>query len=105
MFAVVEIGGSQFKVSPKDVIEVDFMESAEPGKTITLDRVVLSASSDKDAKIGQPYVDGATVSAKVVEHTKGEKIIVFKMNAKKRYRKTQGHRQQYTKLEIVDIKG
>lgn len=105
MFAIVEIGGSQFKVSPQDIIEVDFMEELEPGKTITLDRVVLTASSEKDAKIGQPYVEGASISAKVVAHTQGEKIRVFKFTPKKRHRKTQGHRQKYTKLEILDIKG
>ncbi|HLG26041.1 MAG TPA: 50S ribosomal protein L21 [Candidatus Gracilibacteria bacterium] len=104
MFAIVEIGGSQFRVEEKETIEVDKMD-AEPGAKVTLDRVVLLANSEKDAKIGQPYVEGASVEAKVVEHTLGEKIRVYKFTAKKRYRKTQGHRQQHTQLEIVGIKG
>lgn len=104
MFAVVEIGGSQYKVAPKAQIKVDKIES-EPGQTITLDRVVLLATSDKEAKIGQPYVTGATVEAKILKHGKHEKIVVLKFIAKKRHTTQKGHRQQYTELEIMDIKG
>ncbi|MBD3327882.1 50S ribosomal protein L21 [Candidatus Peregrinibacteria bacterium] len=103
MFAVVEIGGSQYKVSPKDVIEVQKIDGAE-GDKITLNTVVLLANSDTEAKIGQPYVDGATVEAKILGELKGEKIHIFKMKPKKRFSKKQGHRQNYTKLEIIDVK-
>lgn len=104
MFAVVDINGNQYKVSPQETIEVQKLDT-EPGKTITFEHVVLLASSDKDAKIGQPFIAGASVEAKVVEHFKGEKVRIFKFKPKTRYQKTQGHRQEYTKIEITSIKG
>jgi large subunit ribosomal protein L21 len=104
MFAVIELGGFQYKVSPKDVIEVNRME-VEPGDSITINEIVLMSADGKDAKIGKPYVDGASVEAKVIEHKRGDKVRVFKFTAKKRYSKEQGHRQDLTTLEIVDIKG
>jgi len=104
MFAVVEIGGRQYKVSQNDQIDVNRID-AEEGKTISFDTVLLLADSDKSAKIGQPYVESATVEAKVVEHFKGEKVKVFKFIPKKRHQKTYGHRQPCTKLEITGIKG
>ena len=104
MFAVVDIDGNQYKVAPNETIEVHKLNE-EPGKKLTLNHVVLLASSDKDAKIGQPFVEGASVEAKVVEHFRGEKIRVFKLRPKKRYQKTQGHRQDLTRIEIVSIKG
>jgi len=103
MFAVVEIGGRQYRVSPEEKIEVELLD-ADPGKSLKFNKVLLYAESDKTAKIGQPYIAGAEVSAKVVEHFKGEKIRVFKFIAKKRHSKTQGHRQNYTRLEITGIK-
>lgn len=103
MFAVVEVGGSQYRVEPKETIEVNKVD-ADAGKSITLDKVVLVAASEKDAKIGQPYVSGAKVEAKVVEHFRGDKVIVFKKKAKNRYERKQGHRQDLTKLEITNIK-
>jgi large subunit ribosomal protein L21 len=104
MFAVVEIGGRQYKVAPNDKIDVELLDS-EAGKTMKFDRVLLVSKDDKDADIGMPYVKGASVEAKVVKHFKGEKIIVFKFTPKKRFKKTQGHRQNYTQLEITSIKG
>ncbi len=104
MFAVVEIGGRQYKVSPKEKIQVELLDT-EAGKDITFDKILLISDEEgKDAKIGQPYLKGATVGAKVLEHFKGEKIRVFKFIAKKRHQKTQGHRQNYTMLEIDTIK-
>jgi len=102
MFAIVEIGGRQYRVTANDKIEVDLLED-EAGKAIKLNRVLMIASSDTEATIGKPYVSGASVDAKVIEHFKGEKIRVFKFTPKKRYRKTQGHRQNYTRLEITAI--
>lgn len=103
MFAVVEISGRQYRVTPNEKIEVDLLE-AEPGKSLTFNKVLLYAESEDKAKIGQPYLSGASVEAKVIEHFKGEKIRVFKFIPKKRHQKTQGHRQNYTRLEITDIK-
>ncbi len=102
MFAVVEIGGRQYKVTQNDKIDVELLETEE-GKTMTFDKVLLVSDNDKDANIGMPYVKGASVEAKVVKHFKGEKIRVFKFTPKKRYKKTQGHRQNYTQLEITGI--
>ena len=102
MFAVVEIAGKQYKVSPNEKIEVDHLNE-EAGAKLKFNTVLMVAESDKDAKIGQPYVEGAVVEAKVVEDTKGEKIRVFKFIAKKRHSKAQGHRQQYTVIEITGI--
>jgi len=104
MFAVVEIGGRQYKVEEKDKLEVELLDT-EPGKEIKLNRVLVLADSEDKAKIGQPYIAGAEVTAKVVEHFKGPKIRVFKFIAKKRHSKTQGHRQNLTMLEITSIKG
>jgi large subunit ribosomal protein L21 len=102
MFAVVEIAGKQYKVSPREQLEVDLLE-VEPGANLTFERVFMVAETDDKAIIGKPYVDGAVVEAKVLAHTKGEKIRVFKFIAKKRHSKAQGHRQQYTKIEITAI--
>ncbi len=102
MFAVVEISGKQYKVSPKDLIEVDLLDE-EPGKTLKFDRVLMVAENDKQAAIGKPYLESAFVEAKVVSMVKGEKVRVFKFTAKKRHSKAQGHRQKYTQIEITGI--
>ena len=103
MFAVVHLGGKQYKVREKDELEVEKMD-LEEGKNLKVKEVLLLAEEDgKNVKLGMPYVAGAHVECQVLEHGKGEKIRVFKMKAKKRYSKTQGHRQQYTKLKILKI--
>ena len=105
MFAVVEIAGRQYKVVANDKIEVEKLDE-EAGKSIKFNRVLLIADEKgADAKIGKPYIDGASVDAKIVEHFKGDKIIVHKFRPKTRYARTQGHRQNYTQLEIVSING
>jgi len=98
MFAIVETGGSQYKVEKGATIDVNRMEGEE-GSSITLDQVLMV-----DTNIGTPTISGASVTAKIVAHKRGDKIVVFKMKAKKRYQKTQGHRQELTTLEITDIK-
>ena len=98
MFAIVETGGSQYKVEKGTTIEVNRMEGTE-GSSVTLDQVLMV-----DTNVGTPTVPGASVTAKIVAHKRGDKIRVFKMKAKKRYQKTQGHRQELTTLEITDIK-
>ena len=76
---------------------------AEEGKKVTFDKVIL-VSNDKKVEVGAPYVKGIKVEGKVVSHGKGKKILVYKYKAKKNYRRTQGHRQPYTKVEITKIK-
>lgn len=102
MFAIIEIGGQQFKVEKGTKFEVGQLDEKE-GSTIDINTVLLLNDEDK-VTIGKPYVLGAFVSAKVVEHKKDKKILVFKMKAKKRYRRTKGHRQCLTKLEILEVK-
>lgn len=98
MYAVIETGGKQYRVQEGDVLKVEKLE-ANVGDTVTIDRVLLVAQ-DEAVKIGSPLVDGAKAMLKVVEHGKGEKIIVFKYKAKKNYRRKQGHRQPYTKVRV-----
>ncbi len=102
MYAIIESCGKQYKVTKGDVVFFEKLE-AEEGKKITFDKVVL-ISDEKKIEIGAPYVKGIKVEGKVVSHGKGKKIIVYKYKAKKNYRRTQGHRQPYTKVEITNIK-
>ena len=101
MYAVIESCGKQYKVAEGDVVFFEKLD-AEEGKKVTFDKVVLV--SDEKVQVGNPYVKGVKVEGKVVAHGKGKKIIVFKMKAKKNYRRKQGHRQPYTKVEITSIK-
>ena len=101
MYAIIESCGKQYKVEQGEVIFFEKLE-AEEGKKITFDNVVL-VSDDKKVEVGSPYVKGVKVEGKVVSHGKGKKILVYKYKAKKNYRRTQGHRQPYTKVEITAI--
>lgn len=103
MYAIVEISGKQYKVQEGDIVFVDRLENEEEGKKVTFDKVVL-VSEDKKVEVGAPYVKGVKVEGKVVANGKGKKILVYKYKAKKNYRRTQGHRQPYTKVEITKIK-
>ena len=102
MYAVIEACGKQYKVTKGDVVFFEKLE-AEEGKKVTFDKVVL-LSDDGKVEIGDPYVKGIKVEGKVVAHGKGKKIVVFKYKAKKNYKRKQGHRQPYTKVEITAIK-
>lgn len=102
MYAIIESCGKQYKVAEGDVIFFEKLD-AEVGKKVTFDNVVLVSNGEK-IEIGNPYVKGFKVEGKVVAHGKGKKIIVYKYKAKKNYRRTQGHRQPYTKVEITSIK-
>jgi large subunit ribosomal protein L21 len=102
MYAIIESGGKQYKAAPGETIEVDRLQ-ADEGSKIKLDRVLL-VSNEADIKIGTPVVEGAVVEATILEHFKGRKIIVFKYKPRNRYRRKMGHRQQYTRLHIDDIK-
>jgi len=103
MYAIIESCGKQYKVAEGDVVFFEKLD-AEEGKSVSFDNVVL-VSDGKDVKVGAPYVKGAKVEGTVVAHGKGKKILVYKYKAKKNYRRTQGHRQPYTKVEIKSIVG
>jgi len=101
MYAVVETGGKQYKVQPGDVIFVEKINAGE-GETVKLDRVLM-VSKDDGIVTGNPVIEGASVTAKVIKNGKGPKIMVFKFKPKKNYRRRQGHRQPYTKLQIEAV--
>ena len=103
MYAIVEIAGQQLKVESKVKIFVNKMD-AEIGATVAFEKVLL-IDNEGDVKVGQPVVEGAKVSAKVVEHVKGDKVIIFKKKRRKGYRVKNGHRQQFSKVLIEEIKG
>lgn len=102
MYAVVKTGGQQFRVAKGDKLAVQKLD-AEAGKSVTLEDVMM-INDGKTAKIGTPLVSGAKVTAKVLEQTRGEKVVVFKKKRRQNYRRTKGHRQQLTVIEITDIK-
>ena len=102
MYAIIESCGKQYKVAEGEVVFFEKLD-AEEGKTVTFDNVVFVSDNGK-VQIGNPYVKGIKVEGKVVSHGKAKKILVFKYKAKKNYRRTQGHRQPYTKVEITGIK-
>ena len=101
MFAVVNIAGQQFKVSENSTYYVPKL-AEEPNKNITF-KEVLILNDDKTIKVGSPLIKGAKVTAKVLEHLKDDKVIVFKKKRRKGYRKFNGHRQQLTKIEVTKI--
>ncbi len=101
MYAIVETGGKQYRVSEGDVIFVEKLE-ANAGEIVTLDKVLV-CSKEGNLVVGNPVVDGAKVEAKVLEQGKAKKMIVFKYKPKKDYRRKQGHRQPFTKLVIEKI--
>ena len=100
MYAIIRTGGKQYKVCTGDEVLVEKLD-AEVGTEVSFD--VLLYADDAGVKVGKPLVEGVTAKAKVVEHGKGDKVIVFKYKPKKNIRKKQGHRQPYTKVEILSI--
>ena len=102
MYAIIEECGKQYKVTKGDVVFFEKFD-VEEGKKVVFEKVILVSDDDK-VEIGNPYVKGVKVEGKVVSHGKGKKIVVFKYKAKKNYRRKQGHRQPYTKVEITSIK-
>lgn len=103
MYAIIQTGGKQYKVAKGDVIEVEKLEQAV-GAEVTFDEVLAVAGEDGKLNVGTPRVEGATVVAKVLDQFRAKKIVVFKMKRRKGYRRTQGHRQSLTRVEICDIK-
>ena len=102
MYAVIEACGKQYKVTKGDVVFFEKLD-VEEGKKVTFDKVVLLSDEGK-VEVVAPYVKGIKVEGKVVAHGKAKKIVVFKYKAKKNYKRKQGHRQPYTKVEITAIK-
>jgi len=100
MYAIIETGGKQVKVEEGQAIYVEKL-NAQEGETVTFDKVLFVGGDD--VKVGNPTVEGATVTAKVEKHGRAKKIIVFKYKPKKNQRKKQGHRQPYTKVVIEKI--
>ena len=101
MHAIIETGGKQYKVTEGDTLFIEKLE-AEAGQAITFDKVLAILDGDK-ATFGAPVVEGASVAATVVKNGKGKKVMIFKYNPKKGYRRRQGHRQPYTKVTIGKI--
>ncbi len=101
-YAVIRTGGKQFRVEPGKKLRIPSLV-ADVGSTITFDEVILG-SDGKNVHAGKPLVGGASVTAEVVKHGKGDKIIVFKMKRRKNYAKKQGHRQGFTEVKINTIK-
>jgi large subunit ribosomal protein L21 len=101
VYAIIELGGIQYRVSPGERIKVEKLESAA-GSEVQLDKVLM-VQKDEGSVIGNPYVTNARVVGEVLEHKRGDKIIVFKYKRRKNYRRKQGHRQWYTALRIKDI--
>jgi|SRR5512138_276982 len=102
MYAVLETGSKQYRVTAGDTLEVERLE-VEAGKPVTFDRVLL-VNNDGKVSVGAPTVAGASVSADVVEHIRGEKKLTFKMRRRKGYHKSIGHRQELTVVKITEIK-
>jgi large subunit ribosomal protein L21 len=103
MYAVIETGGKQYRVTAGDKLEVERLET-EAGKPHTFDRVLLVANDGK-VSVGTPTLASAKVTADVTQHLRGEKKIAFKMKRRKGYHRTVGHRQELTRVKITDIKG
>jgi len=101
MYAVIKTGGKQFKVNVGDTLKIEKL-STEIGKVFNINSVLTLVDGDK-VTIGTPIVNGASVDATVISHGKGDKIKIFKMNRRKGYRKSQGHRQTYTEIKIDKI--
>jgi large subunit ribosomal protein L21 len=102
MFAIVETGGRQEKVTEGAVVVVDRLV-ADAGAEVTFDKVLIVQSGD-DVMIGTPYVAGATVTGVVLDQSRGKKVRVFKMKRRKQYRRTRGHRTQQTRVQVKSIK-
>lgn len=100
MYAIIATGGKQYRVSEGDVIYIEKID-ADVDSTVSFD--VLLVGNEGDVKVGTPVVEGVKVEGKVVGQIRGEKIVVFKYKSKKNYRRKQGHRQPYTKVEITKI--
>ncbi|BCM25831.1 50S ribosomal protein L21 [Methyloradius palustris] len=101
MYAVIKTGGKQYRVTSGLKLKVEKL-IGEVGSSVTLDQVLMLADGD-NVTIGAPLIAGATVQATVVSHGRGDKVMIFKFRRRKHYRKTQGHRQSYTEIQIGEL--
>lgn len=101
MYAVIKTGGKQYRVVPGEKLKVEKLVG-DVGSDIVIDQVLMVADGD-NVTVGAPVVDGASVKATVVSHGRHDKVMIFKMRRRKHYRKTQGHRQDYTEIQIQQI--
>ena len=101
MFAVIKTGGKQYKVAPNDILEIEKLE-ADAGATVTFDEVLM-VSGEAGVTVGTPIVSGATVSAEIVEQTRGPKVISFKKRRRQNSKRKRGHRQHLTVVKITGI--
>lgn len=101
MYAIVDIAGQQYKVAKDQYVYAPKMEG-EAGTLVSFDKVLL-LDNGKGVEVGSPVIDGAKVSGKILEHVKGDKVIIFKKKRRKGYAVKNGHRQQYTKVQIESI--
>ena len=102
MYALVETGGKQYRLSPGDAVNVEKLEG-EVGTTVVLGKVLMVVADDGATTIGNPVVQGVDVTAEIVAHGRGRKIVVFKYKPKVNYRRKQGHRQPYTRVCVTAI--
>jgi large subunit ribosomal protein L21 len=102
MYAVIKTGGKQYRVQPGDVIRVEKLETPA-GQALDLTEVLMVCDGD-NVRVGTPVLTGAAVTATVRSHGRADKVHIFKMRRRKHYRKSQGHRQDYTEIEITGIK-
>lgn len=107
MYAIIEDSGTQIKVVPGEIVDVDIRELPENAASVTFDRVLLigDESSEGDRKIGVPYLAGASVTAEIVKQFRDRKVRVTKFRRRKGYQRNNGHRQSYLRVKITDIKG
>lgn len=103
MKAVIKTGGKQYLVTENDVLTIERLDNKDGDKVVFEEVLLVSDDEGKDVKIGSPLVEGAKVEAELVENLRGDKIKVFKMKRRKRYRKTQGHRQSLSHIKITKI--
>jgi large subunit ribosomal protein L21 len=104
MYAVIQTGGKQYRVSEGTILKVEKLE-AEVGAQLSLDQVLMMSDENGNVKIGDPLLNGASVKVKVLEQGKNKKILVYKYKKRKNYHKKQGHRQPFTKIMVEKIEG
>ena len=101
MYAVIKTGGKQYRVASGEKLRIEQL-TGDVGSEVVIDQVLMVADGE-NVNLGTPLLSGATVTAKIVSHGRGDKVRIFKMRRRKHYRKSQGHRQNYTEIEILGI--
>ncbi len=104
MYAIVEIGGRQHRLVPDGVVKVDKLD-AQTGDEVSLDKVLAISSDEGELRVGTPYLEGASVQARIVQQGRGPKVGIMKFKAKKHYLRKTGHRQDFTQIQIQAISG